>query len=71
LCPVKSLEDEHFFGFNILITSSENFPPRPNAHEVSRCRAVTGKKRKVESVVVERFIIWKQQVVKELDLFIE
>ena len=30
--------------FFFLINSSENFPPRPNAHEVSRHRAVTGKK---------------------------
>jgi hypothetical protein len=27
-----------------LINSSENFSPRPNAHKVSRYRAVTGKK---------------------------
>jgi hypothetical protein len=35
-----------------LINSSENLPPRPNAHEVNRYRAVNGKKEaKVESAV--------------------
>jgi hypothetical protein len=41
-----------------LINSSENLPPRPNAHEVNRYRAVNGKKEaKVESAVAIKNVL--------------